>query len=109
MKNKVLSFIIGVLVGAIVATAGYYFYAKNIEATSNQNGNGMQGMENMQEPPEMNGNMTPPEKPDGNNDQGEPPAKPDDEKENNTNNKNEKNNDVTNNTKKTETKVNNVN
>ena len=28
MKNKIFSFIIGVLVGAIVATACYYFYAK---------------------------------------------------------------------------------
>ena len=110
MKNKVLSFIIGVLVGSIVATAGYYFYAKNIQATSNQNESMGTGMENMQEPFEMNGNMTPPEKPDGNNNQGEPPAKPDEEKENNTSNKVEKKNDTKSNevsNTKSENKVNN--
>ena len=98
MKNKVLSFIIGVLVGAIVATAGYYFYAKNIQATSNQNGNGPE-MGNMQESPEM-GNGTNGQRPE--NMQGEPPAKPDEENNSNTSSKNEKNND----TKSNETKSN---
>ena len=69
MKNKILTFIIGVLVGAIIATAGFLIYNKTIRNNSNQpemmqmNGNGQ-----MEEPPEM---------PNGDNGE-EPPAKPDD-------------------------------
>ena len=69
MKNKILTFIIGVLVGAIIATAGFLIYNKTIGNNSNQpemmqmNGNGQ-----MEEPPEM---------PNGDNGE-EPPAKPDD-------------------------------
>ncbi len=74
MKDKILTFIIGMLVGAILATGGYYLYSKN--NTSNKRG--MPGGE----PPAMmgqegnstNGNMgTPPEKPsddDGNGPKG---------------------------------------
>ncbi len=29
MKNKILTFIIGVLIGAIIATAGYFIYEKS--------------------------------------------------------------------------------
>ena len=91
MKNKIFSFIIGVLVGAIVATACYYFYAKyNTTAVTNPNGN-VPEMGNMQEPPEM-GNGTNGQRPE--NMQGEPPAKPDEENNSNTNSKNEKNNDT---------------
>lgn len=67
MKNKILNFIIGVLVGAIIATVGFYFYSKN----NNSNKGGMPDGN----PPQMmqNGNSTgmpsgtPPEKPDGDN------------------------------------------
>lgn len=110
MKNKVLSFIIGVLVGAIVATAGYYFYAKNNVATTNnvnENRPEIGDMQNMPEPPEMS-NSTNKQKPDDM--QGEPPAKPDEEKENSTSNKNEKKNDTKSNevsNTKSENKVNN--
>ena len=64
MKNKILTFIIGVLVGAILTTTGFLFYTKtmnknmrpNREIFMEQNGQ-------MQRP---NGEMRqPPEKPQG--------------------------------------------
>ena len=83
MKNKILTFIIGLLVGAIIATAGFLIYNKIISNNSKQpemmqmNGNGQMG-----EP--SNGNMgEPPEKPSGDNGE-EPPEKPND-LNNNTN------------------------
>ena len=76
MKNKILTFIIGVLVGAIIATTGFLIYNKLTTKDSNQpemmqmNGNGqmMQPSGDMEEPPE---------KPSGDNGE-EPPTKPDD-------------------------------
>lgn len=63
MKNKILIFIIGVLVGAIIATIGFYIYKIN---TTNQETNRPEMM-NMGTPPNMsNGEMgNPPERPDG--------------------------------------------
>ena len=55
MKNKVLIFIIGLLVGAIIATGGFYYYL----TTSQQN---ITGDMNTMAPP-MNDNRT--EIPDG--------------------------------------------
>jgi len=73
MKGKILAFIIGLLVGALLATGGYYLYENNIKedtsATSTQNSN----------MPENNGQM-PQGGPGGTNQDGnmtEPPAKPD--------------------------------
>lgn len=40
MKNRVLTFIIGILVGAIIATLGFYIYARTLK-------------NNMQQPPMM--------------------------------------------------------
>lgn len=68
MKNKILTFIIGVLVGAIITTVGFLIYNK---ATINNNSNQPEMMQ-------TNGNMgQPPEKPDGDNGE-EPPARPED-------------------------------
>ena len=61
MKNRILTFIIGVLVGAILATAGFLIYSKSINKNPNE----------MMMPMEGNGQM---QKPEG--DMGEPPAKP---------------------------------
>ena len=61
MKNKILTFIIGVLVGAILATTGFLIYSKSINKNQNQ----------MVNPFEENGQMQRP-----NGDMGEPPAKP---------------------------------
>ena len=60
MKDKIILFVIGVLVGAIIATGAFYVYT-----TSNDSCN-----QNMQ----MNGG-TPPEMP--NNSNGQPPERPD--------------------------------
>lgn len=81
MKNKILTFIIGFLVGAIVATAGFLIYNKIIG--NNLNEFGMMPMEgNGQMGNPLNGGMEePPEKPDGDNGE-EPPEKPDDVNEN---------------------------
>lgn len=55
MKNRILTFIIGILVGAIVATAGFLIYSKSINKNVNPN-------ERM--PMQQNGEMgEPPEKP----------------------------------------------
>lgn len=89
MKNKVLTFIIGVLVGAIITTVGFLIYNKAVKNNSeqpemmqmNENGQMVQPSNgDMGEPPEMpnsNNGEEPPEKP--SNDNGEePPAKPED-------------------------------
>jgi len=62
MKNRILTFIIGILVGAILATAGFLIYSKTINKNINPN-------ERM--PFEKNGQM---ERPNG--DIGERPEKP---------------------------------
>lgn len=104
MKDKILIFIIGILLGAIITTAGFLIYNKTIAKNSNQeettqmnqNSNGQMGEPpsgDMQEPPEKpngdnnegapSGNsQEPPAKPNGDNGE-EPPAKPEDS--NNTN------------------------
>ena len=81
MKNKILTFIIGVLVGAIIATTGFLIYNKTVKTNSNQpemmqmDGNGQM----MGQP---SGDMEePPEKPSGDNGE-EPPTKPDDVNQN---------------------------
>jgi hypothetical protein len=85
MKGKVLTLIIGILIGAIIATAGFLIYNKTISANQpdimQMDGNG-QGQ--MGDPSNgsgqmggQNGDMSePPEKPDGDNGE-EPPTKPD--------------------------------
>lgn len=72
MKDKIMFLIIGILIGAIIATTGFLIYSK---ITKNNNSNPME----MNMP---NGQMgEPPEKTDGEN-MGEPPAKPEGEKGN---------------------------
>lgn len=59
MKNQILTFIIGVLVGAIIATGGLYLYQK-----SNMKQNGMERNGDMTQMMEKgNRGGTPPEKP----------------------------------------------
>ena len=74
MKDKIILFIIGVLVGAVISTGAFYVYT----ITSNSCNNN----QNI----EMN-NGQPPEKPDGEN--GQPPEKP---SENNSQSSNTQNN-----------------
>ena len=62
MKEKILIFIIGFLVGAVIATGAFYIYTKsNSNSTNNTQ---MQGGQ-------------PPEMPSGEMPSGEPPVKPD--------------------------------
>ncbi len=62
MKEKILPFIIGLLLGAILATGGFLIYSKSV-SSNNQN------------MPQMNNRMgNPPDKPTG--EMGEPPEKP---------------------------------
>ena len=83
MKDKIILFIIGVLVGAVISTGAFYVYTKsnNTCNTSNQN-----TQMNGGQPPEMpsgqnSENGQPPEKPDGeNSENGQPPEKPSDNK-----------------------------
>lgn len=83
MKERVLTFIIGLLVGAIITTSGFLIYNKVASNNATQpemqmNGNGQMGGG-------QPGNMSePPEKPSGDDGQ-EPPAKPE-EINNNTSN-----------------------
>ena len=72
MKNKILTFIIGLLVGAIIATAGFLIYSKSVKNNLSQPGMGENGQ--MMQPGNM-GEML--EKPDGTNGE-EPPEKPED-------------------------------
>lgn len=61
MKNKILTFVIGILVGAILALFSIYFYTKNLNSV-NMPGGMSKPMQNMQMPQNMNGNP-PPEMP----------------------------------------------
>ncbi len=72
MKDKIMIFIIGVLVGAVISTGAFYIYT----AASNSKSSNQETQMNGGQPPEKpdGENGQPPEKPDGDN--GEPPEKP---------------------------------
>ena len=59
MKNKILTFVIGILVGAIIATAGFLIYEK-----TNTN-NEMPNMERTREMMNRGDGEIPPDRPDG--------------------------------------------
>lgn len=75
MKDKLMIFIIGLLLGAVISTGAFYVYTASTKSCNcNSNNTQMNGGQ----PPEMpNGqkseNGEPPEKPDG--ETGEPPEK----------------------------------
>ena len=74
MKDSILVFIIGLLLGAVISTGAFYVYSTTTNTCNNNNqsmemGGGNQGQ--MGEPPE---------KPDG--EAGQPPEKPESESEN---------------------------
>ena len=62
MKNRILTFIIGILVGSIITTTGFLIYIKTVNKNMNPN-------ERM--PMEQNGQLQRP-----NGEIGEPPEKP---------------------------------
>ena len=90
-KEKIILFIIGVLVGAVVSTAAFFVYVKTLGASSNTSSTSQQ-MPGGGTPPEMpsgqnNQSGTPPEMPSGQNDQsGTPPEKPSDDSNSQSNN-----------------------
>ena len=55
MKNNILTFIIGILLGSLIATMGWCLYIKNI--TLNPDKNQMMNKNLMKERPEMPQNM----------------------------------------------------
>lgn len=71
MKNKILTFLIGVLVGAIIATAGFLVYQKiNTNDTPGEMRQSMEGEggdapQDMPEGEQGGNGETPPDKPDG--------------------------------------------
>ena len=81
MKEKIIVFIIGVLVGAVLATGAFFIYTK----VSSSNNTTEQTQQITGERPEMNGEE-PPELPNGEKPSGERPDKSSNENttENNT-------------------------
>ena len=73
-KEKILLFVIGVLVGAVISTAAFFVYAKTLGTSSNTSGSSSQQMPSGGTPPEM------PSGKNGSNGQGGTPLeKPSDE------------------------------
>ena len=63
MKNRILTFVIGILVGAILTTIGFLVYTNSVIKNPNQMMNRFQNNGQFERP---NGNMgEPPEKPQG--------------------------------------------
>ena len=77
-KEKIILFVIGVLIGAVVSTATFFVYTKTL-GTSN--------VTNSSSSRQMPGGGTPPEMPSGQNQGGTPPEMP-----NNTNSSQNSNN-----------------
>ncbi len=80
-KEKIILFVIGVLVGAVISTAAFFVYTKTLGTNSNSSGSSSQ---------QMPGGGTPPEMPSGQNGSnsqgGTPPEKPSDENNSESNN-----------------------
>lgn len=74
MKEKIIVFIIGVLVGAVLATGAFFIYTK----VSSSNNATEQTQQINRERPEMNGEMSSGERPEMNGEQ--PPELPNGEK-----------------------------
>ena len=66
-KEKIILFVIGVLVGAVISTAAFFVYTKTLGTSSNTSGSSSQ---------QMQGGGTPPEMPSGQNQGGTPPEMP---------------------------------
>ena len=67
MKDKILLFVIGVLVGAVIVTGAFFIYTKSSCSSNNGPGGNPPSMQNSE-------NGGPPEMPNGEN--GGPPARP---------------------------------
>lgn len=76
MKDKIMLFVIGVLVGAVISTGAFYVYTTTNSSCNCNNQN-----------TQMNNGEQPPEKPDGDNG-SQPPEKPSDDNQQNNNTQN---------------------
>ena len=80
-KEKIILFVIGVLIGAVISTAAFFVYTKTLGTGNATNSSSSQ---------QMPGGGTPPEMPNGENDSnsqgGTPPEKPSDENSSENNN-----------------------
>lgn len=66
MKDKILLFIIGVLVGAVISTGAFFAYTKATTTCNTTNNNQIMDMNGGNRPSMPNGeNGQPPERPDG--------------------------------------------
>ncbi len=93
-KEKVILFVIGVLVGAVISTAAFLVYTKTLGTSSDTSSSSQQMPGGGGTPPEMPSGKsdsnsqggTPPEKPSGDSDsesgQNQPSEKPSEDKEN---------------------------
>ncbi len=81
-KEKIILFVIGVLVGAVISTAAFFVYTKTLGTSSSASDSSSQQM--------PGGGGTPPEIPSGENGSngqgGTPPEKPSDENNSESNN-----------------------
>ena len=80
MKDKIIMFIIGLLVGAVISTGAFYIYTTTAGKCDSGNQNTQM---NGGQPPEIPSgqqgeNGQPPEMPNGEKPDGEPPEKPSD-------------------------------
>ena len=55
-KEKIILFVIGVLVGAVISTAAFFVYTKTLGTSSNASGSSSQQMPGGGTPPEMPSN-----------------------------------------------------
>ena len=67
LKEKIILFVIGVLVGAVISTAAFFVYAKTLGTNNSASDSSSQ---------QMPGGGTPPEMPSGQNQGGTPPEMP---------------------------------
>ena len=81
LKEKIILFVIGVLVGAVISTAAFFVYTKTLGTGSSASDSSSR---------QMPGGGTPPEMPSGENGSngqgGTPPEKPSDENNSESNN-----------------------
>ena len=83
MKDKIIFLIIGILIGAIITTAGFLIYNKSLSNNVAQPENMQMNGNGQMQPPSNDNIGEPPAKPDGDSNE-EPPAKPEDSNSNNT-------------------------
>ena len=77
-KEKIILFVIGVLVGAVISTAAFFVYVKTLGTDSNANSSSSQQMQGGT-PPEMPSGSNP-----GNGQSGTPPEMPSNDNTQNT-------------------------